>query len=440
MRLLCRVLVFSTVLSLTGQAQGQSAPAGTGSISGRIVTSASEPVRDATVALGLALDSDPSTWQAWWSATTDADGVYRFNNLPAGRFTVIAVKDGFAGWKSVPTAAPAPMAAGRQVPAVALAMSASRSTIELVPGGHASEVNLTFYKPATIAGRALCADGSPAANVPVMLYTSDGAGAIVDGRGSRPTDVSGRYSIDDVRPGTYYVGVLQARRLQDVDPGALIAVTVAEGGSVTIDVAVVAEREVSIRGRIADAAGRVPRMLQVEYGTPGTSHRGLLSSFGPDGTFEIADRGLQPGPVTLMVRGDTDEGPVVALTTIAIVDGPNEVDVVLGKAGAIRGRVTMADGAPLTSVNARLSLVRSGFQPLGESDRIIDVAPDGWFDETGVIGEYALRVDEPSQWTVTSVRRRGLRVANNRLIVGNGDTLDDIEIVVGPAVPPRSGH
>ena len=431
-RLLCRVLACSIVLTLTDQALGQNVPAGNGSISGRIVTSASDPVQNATVALGFVLDSDPSAWQAWWAATTDADGIYQFDRLPAGRFTVIAVKDGFAGWKSIPAAAPAPIAAGRQVPPVALATSASRSTIELVPGGHASEVNLTFYKSATVSGRALHADGSPAPNVAVTLYTSDGAGAIVDGRGSRPTDPNGRYSIDDVRPGSYYVGVVQARRLQDVDPGALIAVTVAEGSSVTVDVAVLGERAISVRGRIADATGRVPRTLQLEYGTLGTSHRGLLSSFGPDGTFEIVDRGLQPGPVTLMARGDTDEGPVVALTTTGIVDGPNEVDVVLGKPGEIRGRVSMAGGAPPTAVSIKLALVRSGFQPLGESDRIIDIAPDGWFEATDVIGEYALRVDEPAQWTVTSVRHRGLRVANERLIVGNGDTLDDIEIIIGP--------
>lgn len=345
---------------------------------------------------------------------------------------MITVKDGFAGWKSIPTAAPAPIAAGRQVPAIALAAGAARITIELFRGGHASEINLTLYKPATLSGRALRLDGSLASKVPVTLYTSDDSGVIVGSRGSWPTDANGRYSIDDVRPGSYYVGVLQPRRLQDVDPGALVAVTVAEGGSVSIDVPVLGERAISIKGRIADATGRVPRTLKVEYGTPGTSYRGLLSSFGPDGTFEIVDRGLQPGPVTLMVSGVTDEGPVVAVRTVAVIDGPNEIDVVVARPGEIRGRISMAGGAPLTAVGIKLALVRSGFQPLGESDRVIDSAPDGWFEATNVIGEYGVRVDDPSQWTVTSVRRRGIRVADDRLIVGNGDTLDDIEIIIGP--------
>jgi hypothetical protein len=195
---------------------------------------------------------------------------------------------------------------------------------------------------------------------------------------------------------------------------------------------VVQERTLSITGRIADAAGRVPRMLQLEYGTPGTRHGGLLSSFAADGTFEIVDRDIQPGPVTLMVRGETDEGPVVALLTTAVVDGPNEVDVLVGKPGTIEGRVSMEGGAPLTTVTARLALVRSGFQPLGESDQIINIAPDGWFEAGDLVGEYLLRIDEPARWTVKSVRRRGMRVANDRLLVGNGDTLDDVEIIVGP--------
>jgi hypothetical protein len=75
--------------------------------------------------------------------------------------------------------------------------------------------------------------------------------------------------------------------------------------------------------------------------------------------------------------------------------------------------------------------MRRGFQPLGESDRIIEIAPDGWLEAPNVIGEYGLRVDEPAQWTVKSVRRRGMRVANDALIVGNGETLDDVEIVIG---------
>jgi len=275
-------------------------------------------------------------------------------------------------------------------------------------------------------------DGSPAANVPVTLYTSDAAGALVISRGSRPADATGRYSIDDVRPGTYYVGVLQQGRLQDIDPSSLVGVTIAEGVALpNVDVPVLGRRALSITGRIADAAGHVPRMLQLEYGTPGASHRGMLSSFGPDGTFEIEDRELQPGPVTLMVRGDTDEGAVVALRTVAVADGANEVEVIVAKPGEITGRVSVQGGAPLTAVSVRLVLMRRGFQPLGESDRIIEIAPDGWFEAPNVIGEYGLRVDEPAQWTVKSVRRRGMRVANDALIVGNGETLDDVEIVIG---------
>ena len=431
MRPLCRVFVFVALLTLTGRAQAPDQPAGDGRVSGRVLTSASKPVSDAIVAVALTGDEGPFAWQVWWAGRTDADGFYQFDALPPGRFTVVAVKDGFAGWKSIPTAAPAPIVAGGRVPALALAVDASRATIELVPGGHAAEVNLTMYRPATISGRALRLDDSPAENARVMLYTANDAGVIIGSRGGRPTDGNGRYSFDDLQPGTYYAGIARPERLEDIDPTALVAVTVAEGGSARhVDLPVFAERRLSIRGRIADAGGRMPRMLQFEYGTSGTTHRGLLSTFGPDGTFELVDRDIQPGLVTLMVRGDTEDGQMVSLQTVPVVDGPNDIDIVVGKPGAIRGRVSMPGG--LSAIGPALALVRTGFQPLGESDQIIDIAPDGWFEAADVIGEYRLRVSQPPRWTVKSVRRRGIRLANDTLIVGNGDTLDDVEVVIGP--------
>jgi hypothetical protein len=186
---------------------------------------------------------------------------------------------------------------------------------------------------------------------------------------------------------------------------------------------------VSINGRIADATGRVPRALQLEYGTPGATHRGQLSSFRSDGTFEIADRGLEPAPVTLLARGDTDDGPVVGLLTVALAEGPNDVDVVVGTPGTISGRVVMEGGI---AAGARLALVRTGFQPLGEPDRPIELAPNGSFEAAQLIGEYRVRVDEPRGWTVTSIRRRGIRRAQHSLTVGNGEEIDGVEILIGP--------
>ena len=92
----------------------------------------------------------------------------------------------------------------------------------------------------------------------------------------------------------------------------------------------------------------------------------------------------------------------------------------------------MDGGVPLTAVGARLALVREGFAPLGAADDVIEIAPDGWFEADNLIGEYRVRVDEPQRWTVKAVRRRGIRVANDRLVIRNAEILDELEILIGP--------
>lgn len=81
----------------------------------------------------------------------------------------------------------------------------------------------------------------------------------------------------------------------------------------------------------------------------------------------------------------------------------------------------MDGGVPLGAIGARLAFVREGFTPLGASDDVIEIAPDGWLEADDLIGEYRVRVDEPQRWTVT-VRRRSLRVTNDRLVIRNADS------------------
>ena len=91
----------------------------------------------------------------------------------------------------------------------------------------------------------------------------------------------------------------------------------------------------------------------------------------------------------------------------------------------------MQGGFPVPGVQPTVALMRKGFQPLGEADQTIEVAPDGWFEATNLIGEYGVRVDRPQGWIVRSVRRRGVRLPNDRLIVGNAEVIDEIEILIG---------
>ena len=419
-------------MTVPSHAQAPSLPTGASGLSGRILTSTSEPLADATVLLGLNDTGVPSESRAWWVATSDQHGRYQFEGLPAGQFILVAAKNGYVGWESMPTAAPAPMVASGRLPALALAMSALRLAIDLVPGGRASEINLTLHRPASVSGRAVQPDGSPAVNERVMLYTADQTGAIASIRGGLPTDANGGYSFSDLGPGTYYLGLWQPGRLQDVDRSAFTPVTITEGMSLRNVAVPITGRGFSLAGRVVDALGQVPRMLQLEYGMPGATHRGLLSVLAPDGRYQIRDGGIVPGPLTIIVRGENDDGPMIGLVTLTTIDGPNDVEILVGKPGSLRGRVSMEGGLALTGVAVRLALVREGFTPLGASADVIEIAPDGWLEAGNLIGAYRVRVDEPQQWTVKAVRRRGMRVANDRLVIRNAEILDELEILIGP--------
>jgi Carboxypeptidase regulatory-like domain len=429
-RSLCGAFALPVLVAIIGHAQAPNLPTGEGRISGRILTSMSEPIADATVLLGLSASGVVVESRAWWVATSDLNGLYQFTDLPAGRFVVVATKNGYVGWESIPTASP--LAAARSFPALALAMRAPQFALDLVPGGRASEVNLTMHRPASISGRAVRPDGSPAIEERVMLYTADETGVITSSRGGLPTDANGAYSFSDLRPGTYYFGVSQPGRLQDLDRSTLTPGTVTEGMSLrNVDVFIITDRVFSVAGRVTDVLGQVPRPLQLEYGVPGSTHRGLLSVSSPDGRFHIRDRGIVPGPLTIIARGENDDGPMIGLLTFTTIDGPNDVEIIIGKPGGLRGRVSMERGVPQTPVGLRLTLVREGFSPFSALDDVIEIAADGSFETGNLIGEYRVRVDEPRQWTVKAVRRSGIRVANDRLVVRSAEILDELEILIG---------
>ena len=392
----------------------------------------SEPIAGATVLLGLNDTGDAIESRAWWAAESDRNGVYQFADLPAGRFIVIAAKDGYVGWKSIPTAAPAPMVALRPVPALAFAMRVPRLAFDLVPGGRASEVNLTLHRPAAISGRAVRPDGSPAVHERVMLYRPDEKHADTGGRVALLTDPNGGYSFSDLRPGTYYLGLWQPGRFRT-------------------STSLRSQRSRSPKAR-RSGISTFRSSLMAPFPSPAASWmrsdrcRACCSSIRrarrhasrpsfrltPDGRFQIRDSGIVPGPLTIIGHGENDEGPMIGLVTLTTIDGPNDVEIVVGKPGGLRGRVSMEGGVPLGAVGARLALVREGFTPLGASDDVIEIAPDGWLEAGNLIGEYRVRVDEPQRWTVKAIRRRGLRVTNDRLVIRNAEILDDLEILIGP--------
>src|SRR5882672_1927418 len=160
---------------------------GSGAISGSVVTLATgQPIADATVTIYSPVFPDNRI-----SVSADAQGRFAFTDLPAGRYTVGAVKDTFV---NVTYGERISGRGGRAIP--------------LADGEHRE---ITFQLPHTsvIAGTVLDERGSPAvgASVRVFRYRMSLGYKSAFGVGSATTDATGAYRTQPVQPGDYAVCV-----------------------------------------------------------------------------------------------------------------------------------------------------------------------------------------------------------------------------------------
>ena len=165
-----------------------------------------------------------------------------------------------------------------------------------------------------------------------------------------------------------------------------------------------------VTGRLVDSQGRAPRAFEVEYGSDAGSHRGMLVVRDGDGRFAIDDGRLETGPLTLFARAEIDGRVLVAVATVVLGDRPAHVDLALGRAGIIRGRIVRRARAAPAPGGVRLALASAGFAPVGSPERVpLDTTADGSFTLEGVLGDYRIQVLNPPGWIATSDRVRVLQ-------------------------------
>jgi hypothetical protein len=256
------------------------------------------------------------------------------------------------------------------------------------------------------------------------------------------TDAEGRYRITDVPVGAYFVVTSDPGLVLDFAltfyPGArekelATMVTVGEGEAVeNIDFPVLGARY-SVSGRLIDERGHVPRALEIEYGYTERAYRGLLPVKDVEGRFNLHDGQLRSGPLMLFAHGETDQGLVVGVTTATLIeDIDSSVDLVLGSPGRIRGRVLLPADVAGPPSRFRIAFHHAGFAPLGAIDQIIEASPDGWFTAENLLGEYRVRVLAPAAWTVRALRNGRSPMDADHVVISQGETIDDLEVVVGP--------
>src|SRR5262249_50846428 len=128
-------------------------------------------------------------------AHADGSGRYEFADLPAGSFTLMASKAGYAPALPTPFAASSPRSVAR--------------TVELAEGATRDDVDITLARWGSVAGRVLDENGDPlqgaAAQLLQVKYEAGRRRLIPAGTAPRFTDDLGRFRIYAVAPGRYIV-------------------------------------------------------------------------------------------------------------------------------------------------------------------------------------------------------------------------------------------
>ena len=315
--------------------------------------------------------ADPRAGQR--EATTDANGRYRLEHLPAQAEAVYAAAKGYASASA--TVSPGAAAADLRLPPGAWLSGTVRS-----PRG------------AGLAG----------AVVTAIAVHSPGT---VGGYGQETTGPGGRFEIVGLERGVFHVGAHHAgfapafARPVRVDGPATLELTLRDAASVV--------------GRLIDADGNPLRgtisVEQIDGGfpLPRDTPRAVA---GPDGRFRLGD--LPPGThrVGISARGHADKSIPIQVRLGAETDVG---DVMLATGSLIRGRLRDAKGSPVTG--ARIQALPAGHHGAFGMD-VTDVA--GAFVLGGLgEGRYRLSVavgaahrgsleveagSDPIEWTLGS--------------------------------------
>jgi hypothetical protein len=388
------------------------------------------------------------------TARSGEKGEFVFDQVPTGQYRLVATKSGFTSRQT-----PAPDAGGQ------LGQFHLGPTVTLSDGGD-STTDIVVHRSASIAGRVIRPDGSAAPEIGVVAARRGPGGQAVLLLDSATTSASdGRYEIAGLPPGEYLVAAQPGLRTGGVmktdagaSPGGAAVsrvspeeafrvtlypgvpasergetVTVFEGINVEgIDIWLTPAQRFNVSGRVFWPVGVAPGPITIDYGDPAGSRSGLWYVSDPGGLFTLLS--IPPGPLTLLVRAESDQGPLLGLaTTTVAVDSVEDVRIVVDRPGRVRGRVVYEGEVPQERRAHTVRLVQkllkvSALYPVPEATP----APDGRFEIGGALGEYEIELPGlGAGLTISRVRRRGVTLQGNRLGVAGGELVDDLEIVVG---------
>jgi hypothetical protein len=411
-----------------------------GSLRGQVVSVTGEPVRKAEVSL-RSVSSRPERQFGSFVMTTDATGVFAFDDVPPGSYAVTVQRNGFV------------LQDGGLRPGQPFVVESGQAVtgmiIKLAPHG-------------VISGKVLDEDGEALDRVSVQVQRERWV------RGQRQllavsagtTNDLGEYRVPGLPAGRYFVVVSRGRQFMRsgsgrapaspesnytttyfpnvIDPAQATLVDISQGQETRgIDFQLRKVPTYRVRGRVADAGGtftNVSVMIISGSGGPPIHNAGVRSQ---DGTFEL--RGVASGNYTLIAtRMNIDRSRSTGQQQITV--GSRDLDGVVLPIGLdveVSGTIRGDSDAPLNLGSVRIMLEPVSNLPVfgGTQAAAINGAFRMYSVKSGV---YRVRVSGlPEGTCVKSIRQGPQELPESGLQISGPAA--PIEIVLGTNAPAITG-
>ncbi len=393
----------------------------------------------------------PTSGPQGYSATSEADGSFRIENIEPGDYNLSGQRSGYLNTQY---GAKAPMRQG--------------TVLTLRPGQQLADINLSLNPQAVIAGKVVDEDGDPmtGAMVQVLGQMWQRGKIRLLPRGRASTNDLGEFRSANLPPGKYYLcaqrfgfgrteeapptpGKPDIRPVRTCYPDAValdaaVPVEVKAGQDLSgVDIRIHNAPTYHVRGKVAGnfAAGDAQRVsLNLLPREEQAFFFGNQTNANKDLTFDIP--GVASGAYVLNVFliGGNIQG--LAHQPIDVGEGDvNDVVLTILPPGSLRGGIRVegtpqAGATPLNLAGIHLSLssadtssMMAGPTPNGQS------GPDGTFKLDNVFpGKYYVQINTPPGTYLKSIRFGQQEILGNELDLSQGAAGDlDILFRYGPA-------
>ncbi|RPH60987.1 MAG: hypothetical protein EHM89_07990, partial [Acidobacteria bacterium] len=422
-------------------------PTGTGIIRGRVVSAENgQPIRRARVT------ANSPEMREGRGTLTDEQGQFELKELPAGRYTLTAMKSGYVA-----------LSYGQRRPV--------ETPRPLVLGDKLVLEKIDFHLPrgGVVTGRVLDEFGEPLSEVMVQVSRFryfGGQRRLLNAGRSNQTDDLGQFRVYGLPPGEYYVSAGMVlgmnQSISGISTGYATTYypgtpSLSEAQRITIGVgqetsnivfSLSPARTAKITGRVLSSEGKpvsgVFLMVRQES-LDGMVFGGGGAPTRPDGTFELS--GITPGDYSIDVRpmnpnpGSGNEPEMASANVTVSGQDISGLTLVMSKGGSARGQIVFDDGKVPQSVRpsaVRLFANSTSFAPMTIPGRS-SVKDDWSFEIAGISGERLIRAQLPPGWALKSVIYDGSDVTDRAIDFGTSGELAGLQIVLTQRQTDLSG-